>query len=242
LPESQKRRGAHCCRSLPHCSLLLQGYYYAANKFEAYEHGGTHMDAPAHFAQGGHAAHEVPLQRLMGRAVVCDVSAPCKNSRDHLISVADLERCGPIPDDSIVFLRTGFGAFYPDRAMYLGTAQIGNEAIPSLSFPGLDASAAKWLLERRVKAVGIDTASIDRGKSTMFESHQVLLGAGVPVFENVANLHLLPPSGMIVIALPMKIKGAWRRGDLLPHRYFFAGGTGAPLRMVALSREAFDAL
>jgi kynurenine formamidase len=91
--------------------------------------------------------------------------------------------------------------------------------VARLHFPGLAAAAARWLVEeRQIKAVGIDTASIDRGQSTMFESHRVLGAAGVPVFENVAELDELPADGFQVVALPMKI----------------AGGSGGPLRAMAV--------
>ena len=69
-----------------------------------------------------------------------------------------------------------------------------------------------------VRAVGIDTASIDRGRSTDFQSHRVLAGSSVAVFENLANLDRLPSRGAVVLALPMKIRG----------------GSGGPLRAVAL--------
>jgi len=72
--------------------------------------------------------------------------------------------------------------------------------------------------ERQVKAVGIDTASIDYGQSTKFETHVALLSQNVPVFENLANLHDLPLRGFDVIALPMKI----------------AAGTGGPLRIIGI--------
>ena len=84
-------------------------------------------------------------------------------------------------------------------------------------------SDLRWLVEqRRVKAVGIDTASIDRGRSTHFESHRVLCGAEVPVFENVAALDGVPAAGAFVAALPMKI----------------TGGSGGPLRIVARVPES----
>lgn len=89
----------------------------------------------------------------------------------------------------------------------------------ALHFPGLHPDAAAWLLrERQVKAVGIDTASIDYGRSTKFETHVALLSQNVPVFENIADLSGLPDRGFDVVALPMKI----------------AGGTGGPLRIIAV--------
>ena len=88
-----------------------------------------------------------------------------------------------------------------------------------LHFPGLHPDAVRWLLtNRRVAAVGIDTASIDYGQSTTFESHRTLAAGNVPVFENLASLERLPARGATIIALPMKI----------------GGGSGAPLRAVAL--------
>lgn len=198
------------------------GWWYAASAFSASEHGGTHLDAPIHFAESGRTAAEIPLDDLAGAAVVIDVSEAAAADPDHLVDVADLERWevsnGRIPDRSIVLLRTGWGARWPDPERYLGTARRGADAVAELHFPGLHPVAAEWLVENRaVKAVGIDTASIDRGQSTDFEAHQVLAGANVPVFENVAQLDRLPAIGAWVIALPMKIED----------------GTGGPLRIVA---------
>jgi kynurenine formamidase len=199
-----------------------KGYFYSAYSFCTAEHGGTHIDAPVHFAAGAHHVNEIPLERLIGEAVVIDVSAAVRQDRDHLLSVADIEAWealhGVIPDDHIVLFRTGFGQYWPDPEQYLGTARRGEAAVAELSFPGLDPAAAEWLVENRgVKAVGIDTASIDRGKSTRFEAHVALMTHNVPAFENVANLERLPATGAFVVALPVKIRG----------------GSGGPLRIVA---------
>ena len=196
------------------------GYYYVTNNYSAAEHGGTHLDAPLHFARGMDAADEVPLSRLIGPAVVVDVSDHV--TPDYLITVDDLEAWerahGRMPDGSIVLLRTGWGSRWPDRARYLGTAEMGAGAVTDLHFPGLSPAAARWLIDqRKLDAIGIDTPSIDYGQSTEFESHVIVYGANVPGFENVANLDRLPEVGSYVVALPMKI----------------AGGSGGPLRIVA---------
>ena len=198
------------------------GWWYAANSFTAAEHGGTHLDAPIHFAEGKRTAAEIPLDDLIGSAVVIDVTEAAQADRDLLIGVSLMEaweaRNGPIPARSIVLLRTGWSERWPDAERYLGTARRGADAVAELHFPGLDPEAAAWLVsQRRVRAVGIDTASIDRGQSTDFRAHQVLAEADVPIFENVADLERLPPTGAWVVALPMKI----------------ARGTGGPLRIVA---------
>lgn len=200
-----------------------QGYFYAANNFAAAEHGGTHLDAPIHFARNGDTADEVPLRRLVGPGVVIDVSRAALADRDYQVGPADFaaheRRHGRIPRGAIVLLRTGYGSYWPDRERYMGTAERGAAAVPKLHFPGLEPDGARWLVrERRIRAVGLDTASIDYGQSKLFESHRALGAANVPVFENVARLRRLPAENFLFIGLPMKIDG----------------GTGGPLRAMAI--------
>ena len=199
------------------------GYYYAANNFSTSEHGGTHLDAPIHFAEGKHTADQVPLDRLVGPAVVVDVVARADADADYRLDVPALKewerRNGRIPGGTIVLLRTGWSSRWPDKARYLGTTKTGPAGVAELHFPGIDSSASRWLAaERQVRAVGIDTPSIDYGQSKTFDTHRILLGQNIPAFENVTNLERLPASGAFVVALPMKIKG----------------GSGGPLRIVAL--------
>lgn len=200
-----------------------KGYFYSAYRYSAAEHGGTHLDSPVHFAKGRHTVDEIPLERLIGPAIVVDVTKQCTNNPDYQVSVADLQTWertnGRIANGTIVLLRTGFGKFYPDRKRYLGTDERGPDAVAKLHFPGLHPDTARWLTQNRnIKAIGLDTASIDYGQSTLFESHRTLFDKNIPAFENVANLDQLPLKGFSVIALPMKIKG----------------GSGGPLRIVAL--------
>jgi kynurenine formamidase len=197
------------------------GYYYAANNFSAPEHGGTHLDAPIHFAEGRHTSDQIPLDRLIGEAAVVDVSREAAADRDYQVDVADLEAWeaanGRLAEAAIVLVRTGWSSRWPDRARYLGTAKSGPGAVAELHFPGIDSAAARWLVARQVKAVGIDTPSIDRGQSTTFMTHRILSAENIPAFENLTQLDKLPATGSFVIALPMKIRG----------------GSGGPLRIVA---------
>jgi kynurenine formamidase len=208
--------------SVENYGMTAKGYFYASNRFTSAEHGGTHLDAPIHFAKGGKTVDQLSLDRFIGKAAVIDVSKACEQDADYEVSIEDL-RAWEVENrrqlvDVIVLLHTGFGSRWPDRKRYLGTDRLGPDAVAELHFPGLSPDAAKWLTEHRaIKAIGIDTASIDHGQSERFQSHVTLFANNVPAFENVANLHLLPSIGATVIALPMKI----------------TGGTGGPLRVVA---------
>ncbi|HXJ35685.1 MAG TPA: cyclase family protein [Candidatus Eisenbacteria bacterium] len=197
------------------------GYFYAANAFCAPEHGGTHMDAPIHFADGKWTVDQIPAERLVGPAVVIDVQAAAARDADYRLTVDDVaawERLhGRIAAGTIVLLRTGWGARWPDRKRYYGDDTPG--ATTALHFPSFGAEAAALLVrDRRVTAIGVDTASIDHGPSQDFPVHQIVGAADVPGLENVAHLDEVPETGAWVVALPMKI----------------GGGSGGPLRIVAL--------
>lgn len=198
------------------------GFYYAANSFSTAEHGGTHIDAPVHFAQGRMTVDELSIEQLTGPAAVIDVSAKALNDRDYLIQIDDIisweSAHGRLPENVILLFRTGFGEYWPDPKMYLGTDKKGPEAIPELHFPGISQEAAQWLADNRsIDAIGIDTASIDYGQSKTDEAHRILYELNIPGLENIANLDMLPETGAFIIALPMKIKG----------------GSGGPLRITA---------
>jgi kynurenine formamidase len=198
------------------------GYYYAANNVFTSEHGGTHLDSPVHFAQGRQTVDRIPLDRLVGAAVVIDVTDRADRDPDYQVTTADLEqaeaRDGQIAAEVIVLIRTGFSRRWPDAARYLGTAERGEAAVAKLHFPGVHPDAARWLMDnRQIKAIGIDTASIDYGQTSGYESHRALFARDVPAFENLTGLEALPPRGAWIVALPMKI----------------GGGSGAPLRAVA---------
>lgn len=203
-----------------------RGYFYAANRFAAPEHGGTHIDAPQHFAQGGQTVDEIPVSRLVGAGACVDVSRRCAADRDYQVTIEDLraweEAHGESLENKIVLLNTAYAERWPDRARYLGTTATGRAAVSELHFPGLHPTAAEWLAtRRRIKAVGVDTASIDHGASRDFQSHVNLFRHSVPALENVASLEGVPATGFRLIALPMKI----------------AGGSGAPCRVIAILEE-----
>ena len=197
------------------------GFFYASGAFAAPEHGGTHLDAPIHFAAGKSTAEAIPLARLVAPAVIVDISARAAADRDALLTPADLDAFerdhGAIAPGTIVLVRTGWGARWPDRKSYLGDDTPGDAS--RLHFPSYGPDAVRILVtERKVAALGVDTASIDTGSAKDFPVHQIVAAANVPGFENLAGLDALPPTGAWIVALPMKI----------------ANGSGGPLRAIAL--------
>jgi kynurenine formamidase len=203
-----------------HKGLTERGFFYAANRFCSPEHGGTHIDAPYHFAREGERVAQIPIDRLVGPAVVIDVAEKAAADPDYTLTPGDVTaweaKHGPVPKGAIVLLRTGWSSRWPDKRAYLGDDKPGDAS--NLHFPSYGAEAAKLLIARGVAVLGVDTASIDNGPSKEFLVHRTAGAAGVVGLENVTNLDKVPATGAWVMALPMKI----------------ANGTGAPARVIAL--------
>jgi len=203
------------------------GYWYASNQFSASEHGGTHADAPIHFAENGRTMDQIPLKEWIGPAVKIDVTRKCNEDRDYLLAVEDIEMWEEvyrkIPEGAWVIMYTGIGTkYYPDKEKVLGTEKTGEEAIPELSFPGFSPESVEFLTkERNITGIAIDTPSIDYGKSTEFMVHQILFAADKLALENIANLDELPAEGAMLYVIPMLIED----------------GTGAPARVFAVLPE-----
>ena len=197
------------------------GWFYSAYSISTPEHGGTHLDAPIHFDANGQTTDDIPLERLIGDAVVIDISEQAAGDRNYRLSADDVlafeQRHGKIEHGDIVLLRTGWSRFWPDAKTYLGDDTPGDAS--KLEFPSYGPGAARLLVEERgVAVLGVDTASTDYGKSTEFMVHRIAAARNVSNLENLTNLGRLPPTGSIVLALPMKIEG----------------GSGGPVRVVAL--------
>ncbi len=197
------------------------GYWYTSANYSASEHGGTHLDAPIHFAENAWTSDQIPVDRLIGTVSVIDVSERCAANADYQMNVEDIKawesKNGQLSEGVIVFLRTGWGKYWPNRKKYLGDDKPGDAS--NLHFPGYSKAAAEFLVkQRKIKGVGIDTASIDPGNSKDFIAHQVFNAANVYGLENVANMDRLPEKGATIIALPMKIEN----------------GTGGPVRIIAI--------
>jgi kynurenine formamidase len=175
---------------------------------------GTHMDAPSHRIEGGLSIAEIPLEQLIVKACVIDVSK--KAEADYEVSVEDIENYekayGIIPNGSLVIAFTGWCRFWPDPTNYRNV-----DAEGQIHFPAFSATAAEFLLTRDIAGIAIDTLSPDCLDDT-FPVHKLILGAGKYIIENIADCSQLPPKGAYVIALPLKAEES----------------TESPLRIVAL--------
>ena len=174
------------------------------------EHTGTHIDAPRHFIRGGCPIDELPLKAVMGRGVKIDAldTAECGLLGRSALEEFE-EKHGEIRKGDIVMFRFGWDKKYrlqPDAAEYLK------------NWPGLSKEAAGYLAEREIAAAGCDALAIDPFGSRDNAAHHVLLGRGIPVIENIANLDQVPVFSC-VIGLPNK----------------FRGGSGSPIRLISLS-------
>ena len=190
---------------------------YFTRSFWMLEHYGTHLDAPAHFPPGKATVDQIPVKQLFGPAVVLDVRAEGAKDADYQLPAARIEEWekqhGRIREGSIVLLRTGWAARWPDAQKYRN-----QDAQGRMHFPGISVEAAKLLIDRKVSGLGCDTLSIDYGASADFAVHHLTLGAGLYHLENLADLTALPEAGAFLVAAPIKLEG----------------GSGGPVRVFAL--------
>ena len=173
------------------------------------EHTGTHIDAPKHFIKGGLPIDELPLKTIMGRGVHIDaLDLGARGLLEPGAIEAFEKKNGEIKKGDIVMFRFGWDKKYrlePDAGDYLK------------DWPGLSKEAAGYLAKKDIGAVGCDALAIDVFGSSEYAAHHVLLGRGIPVIENIANLDKVPAFSF-VIGLPNKFKG----------------GSGSPIRLIAL--------
>lgn len=198
-------------------TVEANGFYI--QRWELYEHAGTHVDIPAHFISGGDTVDNYPATKLLARAVVIDISAKAAEDPDAMVTVEDLEAWesanGQIPECAVVFMYSGWESRWADVDAFRNP-----DADGVMHFPGFGGEAASWLIaERNIFGIGVDTLSLDIGASTTFDVHYAILGAGKFGIENVANLTELmgKPDAKVVVGVPR-----WEEGS------------GGPCRLLAL--------
>ena len=205
--------------------IIITYYYFICrmefNEFCSPEHLGTHMDAPTHVSNTmtNWKVHEIPIERLIGDAVVINITARAMANPDSVLTVFDLEmweaKHGQIPDGSIVLMYSGWDTYWGNKTAYFGN---GDDDTSNFHFPGFSEEACKWLVKNRaISGIGVDTISIDTGSNLGLDVHRAVLSENIYGLENLMNLGRLPAAGARLYVFPMKIKG----------------GSGAPTRVVA---------
>ncbi|MDD1726014.1 MAG: cyclase family protein [Euryarchaeota archaeon] len=164
-------------------------------------HAGTHVDVPHHLIESGKAVDELPLEAFCGSALTYDLSHKAEGSR---ICPDDLEVSTPLP--------------YGDIALfYTGSNDSTINGLARGSCTHLDRATADLLIEKRVKAVGIDSMSVDSLDSSECEVHKKLLQNDIVIFENLSNnLRLLVGRQVLFFGMPLKLV----HGDASPVRAF----------------------
>ncbi|XP_055354214.1 isatin hydrolase-like [Paramacrobiotus metropolitanus] len=207
--------------------------------FQAGEHGGTHLDSPAHFGRNGKGMSDLSTEQLVGPAVIINVTTQVRSNPDYYLNLTDIHQFeathGRIPDGSFVFLYGEWGKRWPDRQRSFGaeTPHFGSD-FNQLHFPGFDPAATRFLIaERNIRGLGTDGPSVDSAAEIKKEvaaaekekasaaipcAHLQLATKGKIAIEYAAHLEKMPPIGGRIILAPMKNKG----------------GSGAPTRIYGI--------
>jgi arylformamidase len=171
-------------------TLERDGYAVQSVRFS--NHLGTHLDAPSHIVKNGMTLERIPLETLIGRAVLIDFSDKGKKDR---ITRKDLQAHGDrLCEGARVLIRTGWDSHY-------GSALFFQE------FPCLTLEAARELAERRIALLGMDTPSPSPVDDPEQGIHKTLLEAGIILLECLTNLHRIKGNECELIVLPPLFKG-----------------------------------
>jgi kynurenine formamidase len=182
----------------------IEVHGFATNALFMVEHTGTHIDAPSHFISNRKSIDGISLERFRGKARLLDLTNFGERMLIKSTDIKQAENRNKITRNEIVLIRTDWDRYWK-RERYVK------------SNPGLSADAAQYLAKKRVKMVGIDTPNVDHPDSK-FPAHRILLGADIPIIENLANLNKITQATFEFAAIPLKIEK----------------GTGSPVRAVAI--------
>jgi kynurenine formamidase len=198
----------------PYATYAANGFYSQTWTF--HEHSGTHMDAPGHFIPGKRLTPDIPVGDLIAPLAVIDIRRKAARNPDAMVEVSDIRKYerahGAIPAGALVAMDSGWAAKV-DNAL----AFKGGESFPNYHFPGYSEDAAMFLAQQRnVRAIGVDTISLDPGNSTTFDVHVNFLGTNRYGVENLANLGSVPPAGATIYVGVIP----WEEGSGGPLRAF----------------------
>jgi len=155
-------------------------------------HTGTHVDAPTHILKKGKAVHKIPLTKFVGEAWVFDFSYKTAGTG---LEEEDLKDKSNVHSGDIVLC-------------YTGLSEYSNNEDLRTRYVYISESAALWFVKKKVKAVGIDSLSVERFGSVDYFVHKTLLMNGITIIENLSNnLKFLAEKKVFFVAAPLKLKG-----------------------------------
>ena len=205
------------------------GFFYISKDLEMTEHIGTHMDAPYHFGKTSWDLSAIPIEKMVVPVVKIDARVKCANNRDYELTVQDLKdwevEFGPVPENAVIIMETGWGDKYDDTEAYYGTGLDINadnfnltQWSAEIHFPGFSAEVAVELVANySIAGAGIDTASLDPAVSSTFPVHFTLEGSGnVYGLENLCCLEKVPAQGATMMVMAPAV----------------VGGSGFPVRVI----------
>ena len=179
---------------------------YQLHKFAMGENTGTHVDAPSHFIKGNQPIDGIPLNKLVVPIAMINVQEQSGADPDYQLTVGDIEAWeaehGQIESNSLVVLNTGWFKKFGEPEQYVN---MDGEHV--MHFPGYSPEAAALLVERDVAGIGIDTLSLDFGKSKDFATHVIMLKENKYQIENMGNLDALPVKGAIAVIGVLPVRG-----------------------------------
>lgn len=175
--------------SVRQVSRLSLGSDFNVTRIEMDVHTGTHMDAPFHIFDDGDAVDDIPLDTLIGEAVVLSIPDFFKE-----ISLDALREAGFQSGTQRLLLKTRNSRFWRDDPYSFRT-----------DFVAVNRSAAAYLVEQRVELVGIDYFSISP-VTDLKAPHEILLEGGVVILENL-NLLEVESGAYKLVCLPIKLTG-----------------------------------
>jgi arylformamidase len=164
-------------------------------------HTGTHIDAPRHFIEGGKTVEDIPLDVLCGPATLLNLSDIAWGNGVNAEALAEVAGGRPVERVLVRFdgdKRLGSMGYYTQQ-------------------PWLTMSAARWLVDKGCKLVGLDIPMPDAPHETAsMPIHKLLLGAGIVIVEYMVNLKSIQAETFQLIVAPLKVKD----GDGAPARCF----------------------
>lgn len=175
---------------------------FSETKLNLLSHHGTHMDAPAHMILNGKTLDQFGPEKFFGKAICID----CSDLKDDTIDLSAIQSYeSKIKLVDFVLLKTGWSDKWGTEHYFA-------------KFPVLTNEACTWLSKFNIKGIGLDNISLDSIDTSNYANHQIILGKGMVIIENLTNLKFVGNDFFTFSCFPLKYENA----------------DGAPVRAIAI--------